>query len=43
MAKELVRQSAKRIELLSLNPAHANYNFELAEIGWMHRIVWASQ
>ena len=43
MAKELVRQSAKRIELMSLNPAHANYNFELAEIGWMHRIVWASQ
>lgn len=43
MAKQLVRQSAKRIELQSLNPAHPNYNFELSEVGWMHRIVWASQ
>ncbi len=43
MAKELVRQSAKRVELQSLNPAHPNYNFELGDLGWMHRIVWASQ
>ena len=43
MAKELRRQSAKRIELASLNPAHPNYSFELPEIAWMHRIVWASQ
>ncbi|WP_160123244.1 S24 family peptidase [Rhodovarius lipocyclicus] len=43
MAKQLVRQSAKRIELQSLNPAHPNYNFELSEVAWMHRIVWASQ
>jgi len=43
MAKELLRQSARRIELASLNPAHPNYSFELPEIAWMHRIVWASQ
>jgi len=43
MAKELLRQSARRIELRSLNPAHPNYAFELPEIAWMHRIVWASQ
>jgi phage repressor protein C with HTH and peptisase S24 domain len=43
MAKELRRQSAKRIELASLNPAHPSYSFELPEIAWMHRIVWASQ
>jgi phage repressor protein C with HTH and peptisase S24 domain len=43
MAKELKRQSAKRIELRSLNPAHPDYSFELSEIGWMHRIVWATQ
>jgi phage repressor protein C with HTH and peptisase S24 domain len=43
MAKELLRQSARRIELRSLNPAHPNYGFDLAEIAWMHRIVWASQ
>ena len=43
MAKELRRLSAKRIELASLNPAHPSYSFELPEIAWMHRIVWASQ
>lgn len=43
MAKQLMRQSARRIEVQSLNPAHPNYNFELGEVGWMHRIIWASQ
>lgn len=43
MAKELLRQSARRIELASLNPAHPNYSFDLPELTWMHRIVWASQ
>ncbi|MBE9607680.1 helix-turn-helix transcriptional regulator [Acetobacteraceae bacterium H6797] len=43
MAKELVRQSAKRIELASLNPAHPSYAFDLPDVTWMHRIVWASQ
>ncbi|MBB5692252.1 helix-turn-helix transcriptional regulator [Roseomonas sp. GCM10028921] len=43
MAKELMRQSAKRVELASLNPAHPNYSFDLEELTWMHRIVWASQ
>jgi phage repressor protein C with HTH and peptisase S24 domain len=43
MAKELLRQSAKRVELASLNPAHPNYAFDLEELTWMHRIVWASQ
>jgi phage repressor protein C with HTH and peptisase S24 domain len=43
MAKQLVRRSARRIELKSLNPAHPDYSFELTEIAWVHRIVWASQ
>ena len=43
MAKELKRQSAKRIDLRSLNPAHPDRGFDLPEITWMHRIVWASQ
>jgi phage repressor protein C with HTH and peptisase S24 domain len=43
MAKELMRQSARRIELRSLNPAHPNFSFDLTELAWMHRIVWASQ
>ena len=43
MAKQLARRSARRIELRSLNPAHPNYSFDLSEVAWMHRIVWASQ
>ncbi len=43
MAKQLVRQSARRIELRSLNPEHPDYVFELKDVAWMHRIVWASQ
>lgn len=43
MAKQLMRQSARRIEVQSLNPMHQNYNFELGEVTWMHRIIWASQ
>ncbi len=43
MAKQLQRRSARRVELLSLNPAHPSYTFDLTEVAWMHRIVWASQ
>ena len=43
MAKILVRQTAKTIELLSLNPEHANRSFELSEVEWVARIIWASQ
>ncbi|MDP9837868.1 phage repressor protein C with HTH and peptisase S24 domain [Neorhizobium huautlense] len=43
MAKVLLRQSAKSIELNSLNPAHANRTFEMTEIEWIARIIWASQ
>jgi phage repressor protein C with HTH and peptisase S24 domain len=43
MAKQLVRQSARKVELASLNPAHPNYSFDLAELVFMHRIVWAAQ
>lgn len=43
MAKQLARRSARRIELLSLNRDHPDYTFELTQVNWMHRIVWASQ
>lgn len=43
MAKQLARRSARRIELRSLNPEHPNYTFDITDIAWMHRIVWASQ
>lgn len=43
MAKQLARRSARRVELRSLNPAHPDYSFDLMEVAWIHRIVWASQ
>ncbi len=43
MAKQLARRSARRVELKSLNPDHPDYSFDLTEVNWIHRIVWASQ
>ena len=43
MAKQLARRSARRVELRSLNPEHPDYSFDLSEVTWIHRIVWASQ
>src|SRR3954452_181165 len=43
MAKQLARRSAKRVELKSLNPAHRDRSFDLSEVTWLHRIIWASQ
>ena len=43
MAKQLARRSARRIELRSLNPQHRDRSFDLKDVAWMHRIVWASQ
>jgi phage repressor protein C with HTH and peptisase S24 domain len=43
MAKVLVRQTAKTIELMSLNPEHPGRILDMAEVDWMARIIWASQ
>jgi phage repressor protein C with HTH and peptisase S24 domain len=43
MAKQLARRSARRVELKSLNPEHPDYSFDLSDVNWIHRIVWASQ
>jgi phage repressor protein C with HTH and peptisase S24 domain len=43
MAKVLQRQSARSIELLSLNPEHPNRSLELSDVEWIARIIWASQ
>ncbi|MCP8896296.1 helix-turn-helix transcriptional regulator [Shinella daejeonensis] len=43
MAKVLHRQGPRTIELLSLNPDHPNRSFEMREIDWIARIIWASQ
>lgn len=43
MAKQLVRESATRIELLSINRAHPDRVIPREEVSWMARIIWASQ
>lgn len=43
MAKQLGRMSARKVELLSLNPAYPPREIDLANVAWIARIVWASQ
>lgn len=43
LAKQLRRRTARRIELQSLNPDFEDRIFEMSEILWVHRILWASQ
>ncbi len=43
MAKELKRQTAKTVELRSLNSEHTDITMPTDRIAWMARIVWASQ
>ena len=43
MAKILFRQSAKQIELHSLNPAYEPRVLNTRDVEWIARIIWASQ
>ncbi len=43
MAKILVRQTSRVIELLSVNTDHPKPAHPTPEIEWVARIVWASQ
>jgi len=43
MAKILKRQTAKTLELSSINPDFPDLHFAMDEIEWVARIVWASQ
>lgn len=43
LAKELRRQTARKLELTSLNAAHDDRTFDMRDIDWVARIVWASQ
>jgi len=43
MAKQLVRRTATRVELKSLNPEYEDLRLAVRAVLWMHRIVWASQ
>jgi phage repressor protein C with HTH and peptisase S24 domain len=43
MAKELKRQTAKSIELKSLNAQHPDRTVASVDVLWIARIIWASQ
>lgn len=43
MAKILATRSAASVTFASVNPAHPDRTFAIAEVEWMARIVWASQ
>jgi phage repressor protein C with HTH and peptisase S24 domain len=43
MVKELKRQTAKTVELKSLNSEHPERVLSLDDVVWIARIVWASQ
>jgi phage repressor protein C with HTH and peptisase S24 domain len=41
--RELVRRTARRIELRSLNSAREDRAYGTEELRWMARIIWVSQ
>lgn len=43
MAKELIRKTAAKIELRSLNPDHEDRIIPANDISWMARVLWVSQ
>jgi Predicted transcriptional regulator len=43
MAKQLTRETATKIELMSINRAHPDRSIPRADVAWMARIIWASQ
>jgi phage repressor protein C with HTH and peptisase S24 domain len=43
MAKQLIRETATRVELMSINRAHPDRVLARTDIAWMSRIIWASQ
>ena len=43
MVKELARRTARKVDLRSLNPAHAGRALAARDIAWLSRIVWVSQ
>jgi phage repressor protein C with HTH and peptisase S24 domain len=43
MAKIMQRQTSKTLELASFNPDHATKTFDMKDVEWIARIMWASQ
>ena len=43
MAKLLLRQSARKVDLQSLNPDHDDRSLSIDDVEWVARVVWATQ
>jgi phage repressor protein C with HTH and peptisase S24 domain len=43
MVKELVRKTASKVELKSLNTRHANRVIPANDVSWIARVLWVSQ
>ena len=43
LAKELLRKTSAKVELKSLNPAHADRTIAMTDVSWMARVLWVSQ
>jgi phage repressor protein C with HTH and peptisase S24 domain len=43
MAKQLLRRTAHKYELQSLNPEHKDRSIPIEDVEWVARILWASQ
>lgn len=43
MVKELLRETARQVELKSLNPCHQDIIVSAEDVIWMKRVVWVSQ
>lgn len=43
MAKELVRRTARTVELRSLNPEHEDRQFATTDLLWVARVIWVTQ
>ncbi len=43
MVKELIRQTASKIDLKSFNKDFKDLSFPLSDIAWVARVVWVSQ
>lgn len=43
MAKELIRQTASKVDLRSLNTDHGERSLPLQDVTWIARVLWVSQ
>ncbi len=43
MAKEVVKKTASRLDVRSLNPTHGERSFGMKDITWIAKVVWVSQ